>query len=57
MSDKLKFFDSKENTEKQQELKEKIYPLINGYTLKQIQNCFKFIEQEIQEEYIINLSD
>ncbi|WP_234423195.1 hypothetical protein [Flavobacterium sp. RSP49] len=57
MSDKFKFFDPKDNMKKQQELKEKIYPLITGYTLKQIKNAFRYVEEEIKEEYIINLSD
>jgi len=57
MSDKLKFFDCKEDSEKTNELKNKIYPLINGFTSKQIHDAFKFIEQEIRDEYIINLSD
>jgi hypothetical protein len=54
---KLKIFEGTENRSKSQELKEKIYPLLNGYTLKQIEDAFRFIQREIEEEYIINLSD
>ena len=54
---KLKIFEAEENRSKRQELKEKIYPLLNGYTSKQIQDAFRSIQREIEEEYIINLSD
>ncbi|MFV8356804.1 hypothetical protein ACNQGB_11555 [Flavobacterium sp. XS1P32] len=57
IQDKLIFFEAKEDSEKKLELKDKILPLVSGYTLNQIQYAFRYVESSLKEEYVINLSD
>jgi len=55
--DKIFFFDSQQNLEKKLELSEKILPLINGYTIKQIEESFQSIMIDLKCGFIINLED
>lgn len=55
--DKIFFFDSQQNLEKKLELSEKILPLINGYTIKQIEESFQSIMTNLKCGFIINLED
>ncbi len=57
IQDKLIFFEPHEDSKKKLELKDKILPLVSGYTLNQIRYAFKYVESELVEEFIINLSD
>lgn len=53
--DKIVFFYPEQDAKKTEELKAKITPLIQGYTINQITQCFKDIKERIERGYIINL--
>ena len=55
--DKIHYTDPKEDLEKKLELAEKILPLVNGYTLKQIEESFNSVLIDLKNGFIINLED
>ena len=55
--DKIHFSDPKKDLEKNLELAEKILPLVNGYTLKQIEESFNSVLIDLKNGFIINLED
>ena len=55
--DKIQFSDPKKDLEKKLELAEKILPLVNGYTLKQIEESFNSVLIDLKNGFIINLED
>jgi len=57
IKDKLIFFEPQEDSKKKLELMNKILPLISGYTLSQIQCAFRFVENSLKKEYVIDLQD
>lgn len=54
---KINFFQPKKDLEKKLELAEKILPLVNGYTLKQIEESFQSVLIDLKTGFIINLAD
>ncbi|WP_445720490.1 hypothetical protein [Flavobacterium sp.] len=55
--DKIHFFKPEKDLEKKLELAEKILPLVNGYTLKQIEESFQSVLIDLRNSVIINLED
>ena len=53
----IKLFNAEQNLEKKLELAEKILPLVNGYTLKQIEESFNSVLIDLKNGFIINLED
>ena len=53
----INFFKSEKDLEKKLELAEKILPLVNGYTLKQIEESFQSVIIDLKTGFIINLED
>ena len=54
---KIHFFKAEKDLEKKLELAEKILPLVNGYTLKQIEESFQSVIIDLKTGFIINLED
>ena len=54
---KIHFFEASKDLEKKLELAEKILPLVNGYTLKQIKESFQSVLLDLKNGFIINLED
>lgn len=55
--EKIHFFQPEKDLEKKLELAEKILPLVNGYTLKQIEESFQSVLVDLKNGFIINLED